>query len=152
MRPLLLLPEMILFVGGLAALITGSFLPRQRQRLAGIIGIVALVASTTAAAVGIGDEPTTAFDGTYAIDTATAVARVVIGVATLLVVILATEELRGSSRESETYALLLFAATGAQLLAERTTCSSSPWPSSSPASRSTDSSVWLARRTRRRQP
>ncbi len=117
MRPLLLLPEMLLFVGGLAALIGGSFLPRDRQWVTRVVAAVALLASATAAAVSLAGPAQTAFDGTFAVDTPTGVARVVAALATLMILGLAADEVAGSPRESETYALLLFATTGAQILA-----------------------------------
>lgn len=117
MRPLLLLPEMILFVGGLAALISGSFLPRQRQWVARLLAVAALLGAGVGAATELGRPATSAFDGSYAVDTATGIARLTVTLATLLVVAIAGEEVRDSPRESETYALLLFSATGALLLA-----------------------------------
>ncbi|EWT04254.1 NADH-quinone oxidoreductase subunit N, partial [Intrasporangium chromatireducens Q5-1] len=117
MRPLLLLPEILLFVGGLAALIGGSFLPRRRQWPARAVALTALLAAAAAAATGLADAPTEAFEGTFTIDAATGVARLVVTLATLLVVLLAGEELSGHARESEAYTLLLFAAAGALVLA-----------------------------------
>ena len=35
MRPLLLLPEILVFAGGLVVLLGGSFLPRERQWVPG---------------------------------------------------------------------------------------------------------------------
>lgn len=117
MRPLLLLPEILLFVGGLAALIGGSFLPRRRQWPARAVSLAVLLAAAAAAATGLTGTPTEAFEGTFTIDAATGMARVVVTLATVFVVLLAGEELGGHARESEAYALLLFAATGALVLA-----------------------------------
>jgi NADH-quinone oxidoreductase subunit N len=117
MRPLLLLPEMLLFVGGLGALIGGSFVPRQRQWLIRVLTAVVLIAAMTAAAVQLAGPAQRAFEGTYTIDTATGVARILAAFGTLLVLALAAEEIAGSARESETYALLLFATTGTVVLA-----------------------------------
>jgi NADH-quinone oxidoreductase subunit N len=117
MRPLLLLPEILLFAGGLAALVGGSFLPRRRQWPSRVIALVALLAATVAAGFGLGGPLAEAFEGTFVIDTATGVARLVVTLATVLVVLLAGDELGGNARESEAYALLLFAATGALVLA-----------------------------------
>ena len=117
MRPFLLLPEIILFIGGLASLIGGSFLPRQRQWAARVVAMAALLAAGTVSAIDLGRSAITAFDGSFAVDMATGVVRLLVGLATLLVVFLAADEMRDSPRESETYALLLFSATGTQLLA-----------------------------------
>jgi NADH-quinone oxidoreductase subunit N len=113
MRPLLMLPEMLLFAGGLVALLGGSFLARQRQWVTRVVAAVALAGSAVAAAVLWAQGAQAAFDGTFAVDAATGVVRVVVAVATLLVLALASDEVAGAPRESETYALLLFSATGA---------------------------------------
>lgn len=117
MRPMLLVPEMLLFLGGLVALISGSFLPRKRQWISRVIAAVALVACAVAAAVGLAGPAQTAFEGTFSVDTATGVARVVAALGTLIVLALASDEISGTSRESETYALLLFSTAGTLVLA-----------------------------------
>ena len=117
MRPLLLLPEMLLFLGGLMALISGSFLPRERQWISRAVAAVALVACAVASAAGLAGPAQMAFEGTFSVDTATGAARIVAAVGTLLVLALAADEITGSPRESETYALLLFATTGTLVLA-----------------------------------
>ncbi len=116
-EPLALLPEIFLLLGAVAALLSGSFLPRDRQWIARVITIVALVASGVAAMAGLAGETRAVFGFTYAVDTPTGIARLVIVVATLLVVALATEELAGTPRESETYALLLLSSLGAMAMA-----------------------------------
>ncbi len=117
MRPLLLLPEIMLFVGGLTALLGGSFLPRDRQWLTRIVAALALLGSGVSAALSLSGPAQSAFEGAFTIDTTTAVARILVSVGTLLVLVIATDEISGSARESETYALLLFSATGALVLA-----------------------------------
>jgi NADH-quinone oxidoreductase subunit N len=117
MRPMLLLPEILLFLGGLVALLGGSFLPRERQWVTRVVAAVALIAGAVAAAVGLAGPAQTAFEGTFTVDTATGVARIVAAVGTLIVLALASDEISGSPRESESYALLLFSATGALVLA-----------------------------------
>jgi NADH-quinone oxidoreductase subunit N len=117
MRPLLLLPEILLFLAGLVTLLGGSFLPRERQWLTRVVAAVALVAAAVAAALGLAGPAQTAFEGTFAVDTMTNVARVVAALGTLVVLALAGDEIAGSARESETYALLLFSTTGALVLA-----------------------------------
>lgn len=116
MNPLAMLPEILLFVGGLVCLLGGSWTPRRRQARIRAVAAGALVGSVVAALVGAGT-PGTAFEGTFAVDVATTTARVVAGIATLLVLALAADEVAGDARESETYALLLFATTGVLVLA-----------------------------------
>ncbi len=117
MRPLLLAPEIVLFVGGLGVLIGGSFLPRRRLWLTRVAAALVLAAAIAVAAVMLAGPGGEAFDGTFRVDTATGVARIVAAFATLLVLALASDEIAGSPRESETYALALFATTGTLLLA-----------------------------------
>jgi NADH-quinone oxidoreductase subunit N len=113
MQPLLMLPEMLLFVGGLVALLGGSFLARQRQWLTRVVAALALAGAGVAAVVIWAEGADTAFEGTFAVDPATGAVRVVVVAATLLVLALAADEVAAAPRESETYALLLFSATGA---------------------------------------
>lgn len=117
MRPLLLLPEILLFTGGLGVLIGGSFLPRRRLWITRVGAAATLVAAMVVAAVLLAGPGGEAFDGTFRVDTATGVARILATFATLLTLALASDEIAGSSRESETYALVLFSTTGVMLLA-----------------------------------
>jgi NADH-quinone oxidoreductase subunit N len=117
MRPLLLLPEMLLAGGALTALIGGSFVPGHRQWLVRIFTAVVLVATIVAAAIQLPQPATTAFDDSFAVDTATGIARILTAVGTLLILAIAADEVSASARESETYALLLFSTAGTVLLA-----------------------------------
>src|SRR5690242_12411187 len=114
MRPWAMLPEMLLFAGGLACLLGGSFTPRAAQWRLRVVAVAALLASAVAAVLGAA--PGTTFEGAYAVDVATTVVRVVAALATLVVVVLSADEVGGRARESEVYALLLFATTGAVVL------------------------------------
>ena len=120
MHPLLLLPEVLVFCGGLVVLVAGSFLPRRRQWVTRVIAAVALGAAGAAAAVGMAGPAQSAFSGTFSVDTATGVARLVAAAGTLVVLALAADEVAGTPRESETYALLLFSTTGVSVLAGAT--------------------------------
>ncbi|MFG3577710.1 NADH-quinone oxidoreductase subunit N [Micromonospora chersina] len=117
MRPLLLLPEMLLAGGALAALIGGSFVPRHRQRIIRIFTAIVLVAAIVAAASQLRSPATSAFDDSFAVDTATGIARILAASGTLLILAIAADEISASPRESETYALLLFSTAGTVLLA-----------------------------------
>ncbi|WNV77863.1 NADH-quinone oxidoreductase subunit N [Geodermatophilus sp. DSM 44513] len=116
MRPLALLPEICLVVGAVATLLAGSFLPRQRQWVARLVAVAALLGAGVATAAVLGDPPQPAMMGNYAVDTGTNVLRLVVVAATLLVVGLGVDELAGTPRESETHALLLLSALGAVVL------------------------------------
>ena len=120
MQPALLLPEIFTFLGGLVVLLGGSFLPRDRQWIARAVAALALLGAATAAALAMAGPAQTAFSGTFAVDTATGAARVIAALATLLVLGVASGEIADSPRESDTYALLLFATTGVMVLAGTT--------------------------------
>ncbi|WP_208862858.1 NADH-quinone oxidoreductase subunit N [Micromonospora chersina] len=117
MRPLLLLPEMLLAGGALAALIGGSFVPRHRQWIIRIFTALVLVTTIVTAAIQLRSPATSAFDDSFAVDTATGIARILAASGTLLILAIATDEISASARESETYALLLFSTAGTVLLA-----------------------------------
>ncbi|TFV61822.1 NADH-quinone oxidoreductase subunit N [Geodermatophilus sp. DF01-2] len=116
MRPLALLPEICLLVGAVVTLLAGSFLPRERQWVARLITVAALLAAGVSAAVALGGPPRTAMMTTFAVDTGTGILRLVVVAATLLVIGLGVDELAGTKRESETYTLLLLGALGALVM------------------------------------
>lgn len=116
-EPLALLPEICLLVGALVSLIGGSFLPRQRQWVARLVATTALLATIATAAVGMAAPVRTVFMDSFAVDTATGVARLVVAAAALLVIGLGVDELAGGKQESEFYTLLLLSSAGALVLA-----------------------------------
>ncbi len=120
MRPLLMLPEMLLFGGGLAVLMSGSFLPRRRQWWSGGLAAAVLTAAIVTAVIEAAGGKQAAFEGTFAVDTTTGVARILVAAGALFTLAVAVGEVRGSPRESETYALLLFSTTGVLILAGAT--------------------------------
>ncbi|MDY7088337.1 MAG: NADH-quinone oxidoreductase subunit N [Actinomycetota bacterium] len=114
-RPLALLPELLLLVGAVATLLCGSFLPRTRQGVAGLVAVAALAGSMTTALAGRAGQ--TVYDHSYAIDAATTTARIVVSAAALLIIALSTGRVSGDRRQTEFYVLVLLAALGADLLA-----------------------------------
>ncbi|WP_018254288.1 NADH-quinone oxidoreductase subunit N [Salinispora mooreana] len=120
MRTELLLPEMLLAGGALVVLLGGSFTPRHRQWILRAVAATVCVTVIIAAAVTLSAPANTAFAGSYAVDTGTGVARILAAAGCLLVLALAGDELAGEARESDAYALLLFATAGAVLLAGAT--------------------------------
>ena len=112
-----LLPEILVFVGGLLVLISGSFLPRERQWVTRVATLAVLLTAVAASTWGLAHEARTVFSSSFAVDTPTGAARLIALLATLLVVLMAPDEVSGHPRESETYALLLFATTGVLILA-----------------------------------
>nr|WP_041782038.1 NADH-quinone oxidoreductase subunit N [Mycolicibacterium chubuense] len=116
----LMLPEMLVFGAGLAVLIGGSFTARQNQWRGRMLAAAALCGAVVVAAVQLAGPDRTAFDGTFAVDTTTGVARIVAVVGVLAVLAVAGDEIAGAARESETYALVLFATSGVLVLAGAT--------------------------------
>ena len=111
------LPEALLFLGGMVTLVGGSFTPRTRQWRMGLVATAATVASLAAGAAAWAGADRTAFSDTFTVDASTGAARVTVAVSLLLVLAMGSEEVRDHPRESETYTLLLFAGSGALLLA-----------------------------------
>lgn len=115
--PTALLPELLLLLGALVVLLSGSFLPRRRLGLTRTVTLVVLLASGVAAAVALAQPSRTVFSDSYAVDTATGAARLVAVVAAAVVVLLSADEVRGNPRQAETYALVLLGTLGTLLLA-----------------------------------
>jgi NADH-quinone oxidoreductase subunit N len=113
---LALLPEILLLTGAITTLLAGSFLARERQWVSRIIALGALAASATAAAAALAGTATSAYSGSYAIDAGTGAGRLVVAISALFVIVLGTDELRRTERESETYTLILLASLGATVL------------------------------------
>ncbi|MET3770030.1 NADH-quinone oxidoreductase subunit N [Marisediminicola sp. UYEF4] len=114
---LALLPEILVLAGGVIVLLAGSFLPRDRQGVTRSVAIVALLLAAAAAVAGMTSPAMTIFEGGFAVDVATGAARIIIPLATILVLVLGVEELGGSARESETYSLMMLSALGAIAMA-----------------------------------
>src|SRR5690625_7526838 len=85
MDPALLLPEIIVFLGGLVVLMGGSFLPRYLQWIARTVAALALLGAAVAAVVAMADPPQAAFAGTYAVDFAAGAGWVSVALARLFV-------------------------------------------------------------------
>ncbi|WP_090588381.1 NADH-quinone oxidoreductase subunit N [Arthrobacter subterraneus] len=109
-------PEMIVLLGAIAALLSGSFLRRDRQWISRVIAIAALLAGAALAGIAFTQPVRTVFDGSFAVDVGTNAARLIICLATLLVIVLGIEELTAGPQESETYALMLLSALGAMVM------------------------------------
>ena len=116
---LALLPELCLLVGAIGCLLLGSWTPRGRQRRVAVAAGVAVAASllaTGAGPAGITAQTRSAFSGTFAVDAATDVLRLVVGLSLAVLLILARAEIRGHARESEVYVMLLLGALGVILV------------------------------------
>ncbi len=112
-----MLPEVVLALGALVALVSGMFLPRRRQWVVRVIAAATLLAVLALTGVAFSEPARVLFNGTYALDTGTNVTRFVVSAATLLATCLSIDTVRNSARETEAYVLMLFAALGTTLLA-----------------------------------
>ncbi len=115
-----LLPEALLFLGGMVTLVGGSFTRRTRQWRMRLMAAAATVGSLVAGLVAWAGNARTAFSGTFTVDASTGAARVTVTVSLMLILLISAGEVRDHLRESETYSLLLFGGTGALLLAGST--------------------------------
>ena len=117
---LTLLPEALLFLGGMVCLVGGSFTPRTRQwRMRWVAGAATAASLITSLVAWAGDD-STAFSGTFEADTSTAAARAIVAAGLLILLALAGGDVRDHPRESETCSLLLFGGAGTMLLAGST--------------------------------
>lgn len=114
---LALQPELWLLVGALVVLLGGSFLPRRRLGWARVATLIALAVSGVSAAVALDLPAHAVFDASYVIDSATGAVRLIVVVATALIVLLAGDELADHVRQAEICALLLLATLGTVILA-----------------------------------
>lgn len=106
-----LAPELCMAGGAVVGLLVGTWLPRERQWVARLLAAAACALGLGATALAMRAQPRIAFD-TYAIDTATNAARVIVLAATLLVLGLSTEAFAGHRREAEFSVLVLLGALG----------------------------------------
>lgn len=113
---LLLLPEALLAAFAVAGLLLGSFLPRNLQWVVRAFAAVGVLSALVATLTVWGKDPTTVFDASYAIDSATNATRIIVTVSVLVVLALSAPETRNNTRESEFVVLLLLGGLGAVLL------------------------------------
>ncbi|WP_308283192.1 NADH-quinone oxidoreductase subunit N [Pseudonocardia nigra] len=112
-----LLPELLLLAGAVLGVLLGGWLPRHRQWVVRSLAAGATVAGLLATAVTMTRPAELVFGGSYAVDTATHVARLVVLAATLLVLGLSVDTVVGHRRETEYYVLLQLGALGTIVLA-----------------------------------
>jgi NADH-quinone oxidoreductase subunit N len=115
-----LLPEVVLLAAAVITLLAGSYLPRHRQILTRWFTLGALLTSASTALIPVGRPATEIFTGTYALDTPTTVIRLLVPIATAVVILIGRNEFVGTRRESETYTLLLLATLGTVVVAGTT--------------------------------
>lgn len=110
-------PEIVLLAGSVLTLLVALALPRHRQMWAAWLSM-AVVAATSAVSLPMlrGVQIITFFD-TYAADDAAVLAKVVILAVTGFTILLSIEWMKADHRGGEYYAILLFAALGAIVMA-----------------------------------
>lgn len=111
-----LIPKLVILLTAVAALLSASFLSRQRQWLCSWIAGLGLLGAGLAAAVQLTTPARLTFSGVWAIDSISVWTKLIIIGATLITVLLSPEWFRHERRHGEYYAVLLFAALGAILL------------------------------------
>jgi NADH-quinone oxidoreductase subunit N len=108
-----IVPEMILLGTAVAGLIWSMVLPRRRQwRIAALAG-AGVTASLVASLVALADPQGLVFNGVFAADTTTGLARIVILAGTVGVIAMSVEHTRGHEREGEYYVLMVLSSLGA---------------------------------------
>ncbi|MFC4859368.1 NADH-quinone oxidoreductase subunit N [Actinophytocola glycyrrhizae] len=110
-------PELCLLAGAVGGLLLGLWLPRERQGYAHLVASAGLVAAAGTTVPGFGAPAMSAYDGTYTVDTALRVVRVVVPLAGLAVLALSRDRVRGHPRETEFATLVVLAVLGTVLLA-----------------------------------
>lgn len=111
-----LIPEMVLALAAVGALLLGSWTPRHRQGRIRLLVIAALLGALVVTATDVAGalEPVS---GVFTVDTATHAVRIAVLVGTLVTVLLAADTFADHPRESEFYVLLLLSALGTVALA-----------------------------------
>ena len=114
------IPELILLGGSIAILIYALVAPRRAQSGAGLIAIVAVLASGFVTLEMLGEAQTPTFFDTYSTDDVAVWAKLMVLGGTLMVVAFSMPWFARDPRHAEYYTLLLLSALGAILLAGAT--------------------------------
>lgn len=111
-----ILPEIVLILTAVAVLLTASFTPHRIQWIGAVLALAGLAVAAALTAGQTGAHRLT-FSGTWALDGASTYARLMILAATAFCVVLTPHWLAADKRHGEYYAILLFSALGALVLA-----------------------------------
>ncbi|GAB2502751.1 NADH-quinone oxidoreductase subunit N [Nocardiopsis aegyptia] len=114
--PAMLVPEIVLALAAVAALLLGGWTPRRRQWTVRLCVVAALLGAL-AAALTAWARSEDMVTGGFAVDAGTHAVRVTVLVGVLVAVLLAGDSFSGHPRESESYVLLLLGALGTVALA-----------------------------------
>ena len=114
-----LAPELAVLLTAVAALLAAMVVPQRRHKVCAALSLAGLAVGAGLALSQAGMRQTT-FSGTFALDGTTAVARLLILGLTALCIGLAPRWLATDRRHGEFYAMLLFSALGAMMMAGAT--------------------------------
>ena len=109
----LIIPEIAVLLTAVGALIAEML---RQPRISLIIAVIGLVVGTGLTLRLLGTD-TTVFGGSFRIDTLSIWAKLILLPATVLSMLLARVDVRGSAREGTVYSLLIFSTLGALVLA-----------------------------------
>lgn len=112
-----LLPELLLLAAAVVGLLLGAWLPRDQQWLVRALATAAAAAGIVATAYAMTQPDQIVFGLSYAVDTLTYAARLVVLVSVLLALGLSVDGAGGHRRETEFTVLVLLAGLGAIVLA-----------------------------------
>ncbi|MFV1986002.1 MAG: NADH-quinone oxidoreductase subunit N, partial [Gemmatimonadota bacterium] len=110
-------PELVLLIGGVVVLLYALFAPRRWQGGAAVLALIVLFATAAVTVPTIGDPQFLTFFSTYAVDDSAIWAKLMILGVTAVIVLLCVDWFREDQRHGELYALVLFSALGAVMLA-----------------------------------
>jgi NADH-quinone oxidoreductase subunit N len=115
-NPGALVPELLLLGSAVVGLLLGAWLPRRRQFLVRLLGVVAAILGLGATIYAAGQPDQVVFGTSYAVDTATHATRVIVLLSVLLALALSVDATTGHPRETEFVVLLQLGGLGAILL------------------------------------
>lgn len=116
-NPAALLPEVLLAASAVVGLLAGAWLPRRRQWLVRALALGAAGGGLVASVVAATGRVRVVFGTSYAVDTATNAARLIVLAALALVLVIAADEFAADKRETESVVLMQLGALGAIVLA-----------------------------------
>lgn len=111
------LPEIAMLVTAIVALLVASFVSHRRQWMGAVLALTGIALAAVLCTRQLGESPHLTFSGTWAIDTASIWARLIILASSAVGVLCTPEWLRGDRRHGEYYAMLLLSALGAMMMA-----------------------------------
>jgi NADH-quinone oxidoreductase subunit N len=115
-----LFPQMAVVVGGAIIVVVSLVLPHRRQWVGAALAVASLAVAAVLQFDLLDTAPMLTFDGLWALDGLTGWTSVLVFGASAVAAVLAPQWLRTDPRHGEYYALLLFGALGASIMAAAT--------------------------------